>query len=122
MRRRYVRLLASLFLASCVPSAPPSPAAPAPAPKERAAAIAELARPGFILDGAFSQGGVVLGTAPGGTARLPLDEEPVPFGDDGRFLPGFDRDQSETAVLAATLADGTSVSRALPPPPPARTH
>src|SRR3546814_71559 len=113
MRRRYVRLLASLFLASCVPSAPPSPAAPAPAPKERAAAIAELARPGFILDGAFSQGGVVLGTAPGGTARLTLDEGPVPLGDDGRFLPGFDRGQSATAVLVATLVDGRSVRRDL---------
>src|SRR3546814_11870464 len=104
MRRRYVRLLASLFLASCVPSAPPSPAAPAPAPKERAAAIAELARPGFILDGAFSQGG-----APGGTARLTLDEEPVPFGDDGRFLLGFDPHQSPPPLLLAPPLAGHQV-------------
>src|SRR3546814_1725310 len=61
----------------------------------------------------LSQGGVVLGTAPGGTARLTLDEEPVPFGDDGRFLLGFDRDQSATAVHVETLVDGRSVRRDL---------
>lgn len=117
MRRLAGCLLTSLLIASCVSASPP-PVASAPAAIETvtspaAPAQTESARPEFTLDGTFSQGGIVLGTAPSGTTNLSLDGKPVTLGDGGQFLVGFDRDQSATALLVATLADGRSVRRDL---------
>lgn len=73
-------------------------------------AIAQQAMPSrFALAGPTIQGGVVLGTAPVGTAALTLDGTPVTIAPDRRFIIGFDRDAPPTATLVATLADGAIV-------------
>ncbi|WP_422921366.1 M23 family metallopeptidase [Sphingomonas donggukensis] len=67
----------------------------------------------FVLEGAMTQGGVVLGTAPTGTVRLRLDGQDVVVARDGRFLIAFDRDAAPAARLVATRSDGSSVVEAL---------
>lgn len=64
---------------------------------------------GFAYQGALSQGGLVLGTAPAGTSALTLDGEAIPFAPGGRFLIGFGRDHGPSALLEARLADGSAV-------------
>lgn len=64
----------------------------------------------FAYQGAITQGGLVIGTAPGGTSYLTLDGAPVPVARDGRFVIGFDRDAGPIARLVATLADGRQAS------------
>jgi murein DD-endopeptidase MepM/ murein hydrolase activator NlpD len=117
VRRPSGCLILPLLLASCVQTPAPPPAAPpAPAPAEPVLQVEAPVGPeqrDFTFDGAFSQGGVVLGTAPSGTGKLTLDGRPVALGEDGRFILGFDRDQARTALLVAKLADGTSVTREL---------
>lgn len=66
---------------------------------------------GIILDGEAQQGGVLIGTAPAATAELRLDDQPVRFDRDGRFLIAFDRDAKPQARLTARLADGHMVSQ-----------
>ena len=83
-----------------------APAAPVPAaPPQRA--------PRFALQGAAVQGGVMLGTVPYGTTLLALDGVSLPFAPDGRFLIAFDRNAKASALLTATLADGSQVSETL---------
>lgn len=67
----------------------------------------------FVLKGSMIQGGLVLGTAPAGTAVLTLDGAPVPVAPDGAFVIGFDRDAGPVAKLEASSASGETVSRTL---------
>ncbi len=67
----------------------------------------------FLYQGKFLQGGLVLGTAPPGTIAVTLDGAPVRITPDGRFVIAFGRDHAPTAMLVASLADGTSVSEML---------
>jgi len=67
----------------------------------------------FRLQGSLTQGGLVRGTAPAGTATLALDGLAIPIARDGAFVIAFDRDAGPNATLVATLADGRIVSRAL---------
>lgn len=67
----------------------------------------------FALEGQVIQGGLVLGTAPKGTTLLALDRAAVPIAPDGRFVIAFDRDAGPSAVLRATLSNGTIVARTL---------
>jgi murein DD-endopeptidase MepM/ murein hydrolase activator NlpD len=83
-----------------------APAAPAPAPPPQRS-------PRFALQGAAVQGGVMLGTVPYGTTLLALDGASLPFAPDGRFLIAFDRNARASALLTATLADGSQVSETL---------
>jgi murein DD-endopeptidase MepM/ murein hydrolase activator NlpD len=71
------------------------------------------ARPAFQLVGPMTQGGLLVGTAPAGTARLTLDDAAVPLASDGRFLIAFDRDQGAAATLIAELADGSRTAQTL---------
>ena len=67
----------------------------------------------FRWTGTLSQGGLILGTAPAGTRSVALDGKPIALSPDGRFLAGFDRDAGPQAMLAATLADGRTVTQPL---------
>lgn len=60
----------------------------------------------FGLSGMPQQGGLLSGTAPVGTALLLLDNKPVRFAADGRFIIGFGRDATPSATLEARLQDG----------------
>lgn len=73
----------------------------------RPAAAGEIA-----FDGAFQQGSLVRGHAPGATV-VTLDKRPVPVARDGRFLIAFGRDAAPTAMLTATFADGRRLDRRL---------
>ncbi|MET0370833.1 MAG: M23 family metallopeptidase [Sphingobium sp.] len=67
----------------------------------------------FALQGMLSQGGVARGMAPPGTLDLRLDEQPVPFDADRRFIIAFDRDAAPLARLTARLADGRTIAEPL---------
>lgn len=67
----------------------------------------------FALQGPLTQGAAVLGTAPAGTVALWLDDKPVAFDADRRFLIAFDRDAAPRARLRARLADGGVVEQTL---------
>ncbi|MEK7342874.1 MAG: M23 family metallopeptidase [Pseudomonadota bacterium] len=67
----------------------------------------------FRLEGRAVQGGVMLGTAPAGTAALSLGGQPVPMDADGRFLIAFDRDAAPVALLSARTNDGQVIERML---------
>lgn len=67
----------------------------------------------FAFEGAITQGGVAVGTAPHGTARLMFDGRAIALDADGRFLIAFDRDAGPLARVEATLADGRTVTRDL---------
>ncbi|MGF7150708.1 murein DD-endopeptidase MepM/ murein hydrolase activator NlpD [Sphingomonas zeicaulis] len=67
----------------------------------------------FALEGAVSQGGVVLGTAPAGTTALTLDGKPIPLAKDGRFLIAFGRDFGTSAELVATTVAGRTLRQTL---------
>ena len=108
----------TLALAGCV--AAPAPVAappvrtvapprlpPVPPPPERVTPAR------FGLVGSLAQGGLALGQAPAGTARLTLDGKPVPVAGDGRFLIAFDRDAGGAALLVAGLTDGRTLTAPL---------
>jgi len=59
----------------------------------------------FTLDGQFSQGGLLIGTAAPG-AKVRLDGMDVMVGPDGTFALGFGRDSALTALLTVTGPDG----------------
>lgn len=64
------------------------------------------------LEGAFTQGGLVIGrTDPGATVSL--DDRPVRVDPDGVFVFGFHRDAPATAVLTVTAAAGGVERRVL---------
>ena len=116
----------SLFgLAACAqPTAEPQPAPPpvttraaevvqplpAPSPSP---SVATPVRRNFAFEGQLEQGGWIRGTVPTGTARAALGDTPLAFDGDGRFFAAFDRDESASVRLSATLEDGTIVSRDL---------
>ena len=85
--------------------------APQPVPVERA--TQPPARATFSFEGAITQGGLVIGTAPSDTATLTLDGKPITVAPDGRFVIAFDRDGKGEALLVATLANGRAVSERL---------
>lgn len=69
------------------------------------------AAPELSLDGAASQGGLMIGrTAPG--AQVTLDERAIKVGPDGIFVIGFGRDHGPTAVLRVAAA-GETLARPL---------
>ena len=64
------------------------------------------------LDGAFTQGGLVVGaTAPGSSVLF--DGRPVHVSAEGQFLIGFSRDAPPTATLRITAPDGAVEERQL---------
>jgi len=67
----------------------------------------------FRWTGTLSQGGLILGTAPADTRTVTLNGKPITLSPDGRFIAGFDRDAEPQAMLAATLADGRTVTQPL---------
>ena len=99
-----------LALAGCAAPQEASHDAP-PAPRPRAEHPVAPASGGasFSFTGAMSQGGMLVGTAPGGTISLVLDGADVPMSADGRFLIAFGRDHGPDATLIATRADGSTV-------------
>jgi murein DD-endopeptidase MepM/ murein hydrolase activator NlpD len=66
------------------------------------------------LDGEIVQGGLIFGQAPPGS-RVNLDEQALMVSDQGRFVFGFDRDDSTARRLQVTLPDGSSWTRDLTP-------
>ncbi|MGD0192352.1 MAG: M23 family metallopeptidase [Rhizomicrobium sp.] len=85
-----------------------------------ASSAAFLALPAFAapsrlaLSGTMQDGGMVLGkTEP--TAKLTLDGNALYIGSSGDFVFGLGYDQSKSAVLLATFADGTSEARSIVP-------
>ncbi|ARS27952.1 M23 family metallopeptidase [Sphingomonas sp. KC8] len=93
-----LRALSIVMLAGCasrLPAAPP------------AKAVSVCPAAGFNFQGAFQQGGLVLGTAPEGTVSLFLDGQPLRMAKGRSFLLGFGRDHRANAVIEARLADGS---------------
>jgi len=104
-----------LALGSCAsapqrPRVQPAPVTTAQRPIPPAPARPVPARPlSFSYRGSMTQGGLVMGTAPAGTAMLTFDGAAVPVLSDGRFLIAFDRDAGPFSDLVATLDDGRVV-------------
>jgi murein DD-endopeptidase MepM/ murein hydrolase activator NlpD len=67
----------------------------------------------FTYSGELTQGGWIVGQAPGGTVRAWLDQVPVTLDAQGRFFAAFDRDAGAAATLRAELADGRAISSPL---------
>jgi hypothetical protein len=65
----------------------------------------------FVVTGEVTQGGWLLGFAPFGTRALTFNGEAVPFDRDGRFIVAFDRDAQPSAMLAARLDSGRTLTR-----------
>ena len=112
----FVALLGTCTIPAAAPlravAAPSAPALMLPAPPAKPGDVAP--QPGrFQFQGQMVQGGVVIGTAPKGTAMLTFNGASIPLAADGRFVIGFDRDAGPAASLAATLGDGSQVSQAL---------
>lgn len=94
--------------AQAMPRIVAEPLPPTPPPlSQRATEAPEPAD--LALEGALSQGGVVLGTAPAGTTALMLDGNPIPLAADGRFLIAFGRDFGASAELVAATASGRTL-------------
>jgi hypothetical protein len=107
---RVAPLLLSTLAIGCTAAAEPI----APATENVVAAIAPPEAPPpparFTIDGKLMQGGWLLGQAPAGTTRVALDGQPLELDADGRFFVGFDHDAGASAVLTATLANGSTVT------------
>lgn len=84
------------------PATPPPPIGQPIAPPPPQEVPATL----FALSGALTQGTLLTGIAPAGTALLLFDGKPVRFAADGRFILGIDRDAGPAALLEARLQDG----------------
>lgn len=67
----------------------------------------------FVLTGEMTQGGWIVGLAPLGARSLAFNGEELAFDRDGRFFAAFDRDAGPSAMLAARLDSGRTVTRAL---------
>ncbi len=65
------------------------------------------------MDRVPQQGGLVRGTVPLRTQRLVIDNREVGFARDGHFIAGFGRDHTNSVVITAFLADGSTVTDAL---------
>ncbi len=57
---------------------------------------------GIRLEGQFTQGGLVVGSAPAGT-RLTFQKRALPISQDGTFVLGFNRDDASPQTLQVTL-------------------
>lgn len=66
----------------------------------------------LVLEGAFSQGGLVFGTTEP-RARVELNGKPVRVSPDGLFLLGFGREADARAELRVAFANGTETLRRL---------
>ena len=84
------------------PATPPPPPGQPIAPPPPIAATPDL----FALKGEVTQGTLLAGVVPTGTALLLLDGKPVRFAADGRFIVGLNRDAPPTALIEARLQDG----------------
>lgn len=106
---RLLAMGAVAMLASCAPrpALPPPQSLIVPEPPLRGPAPS----PEIAIAEEAVQGAVLVGRAPVGTTTITLDGKAVPLAADGRFLVGFGRDAGPRSVVAATLADGTVVSR-----------
>lgn len=98
-----------LLLAGCAeratvhgPKTPPPPLGQPAVPPPPQTVSADL----FALKGELTQGTLLRGIAPKGTALLLLDGKPVRFAADGAFILGLNRDAPPTALIEARLADG----------------
>ncbi len=92
-------------------AAPPRQAEVQPVP-EAVVPAPEPQRPArLLLSGEAIQGGVMLGTVPGGTRSLIFDGQNVPFDDEGNFIIAFNRDAPPSAMLSANLLDGRTIDR-----------
>lgn len=116
--------LAGIVLGTCFPISQPATAStPSPPASTRPSASSSTPVPNraiappqgsvFRFEGALSQGGIIVGSAPSGTVALLLDGRPVDLAPDGRFLIGFGRDAGSTARLVARLQDGREISENL---------
>lgn len=110
--------MAALLAGSCVGPRAGDPRPPVavvrpipPAPQQRVTLPPAPAR--FAFEGAFAQGGLVLGTAPIGTRGVRLDGEAIELAPDRRFVIAFDRDASPTARVEAELDDGRVITETL---------
>lgn len=105
-------LVALGLLAGCVApkQAEPGPAI-ASAPEVKI--TQEPGRTEFAFEGAITQGGAVIGTAPSGTVEVRFGDAIVPLAADGRFLIAFDRDAAPVATVTARLADGRVIRKSL---------
>ncbi len=100
----------ALGSAGCVSTtAPPPASAPLPPVSAAPKPVANVAPDLFALQGALTQGGLLLGTAPSGTTSLTLDGKPVRLGPGKRFLIGFGREAGVRAVIEAQLANGERI-------------
>lgn len=68
------------------------------------------------LSGQAVQGGLIVGRVPAGV-EIELDGAPLQHADDGYFLVGFGRDETEARRLTVRGPDGRSESRKLKPEP-----
>ncbi|HLY88286.1 MAG TPA: M23 family metallopeptidase [Acetobacteraceae bacterium] len=84
-------------------------APPTPRPRVQLPVAPASGGASFSFAGTMSQGGMLVGTAPGGTISLVLDGADVPIDADGRFLIAFGRDHDPDATLIATRRDGSTV-------------
>lgn len=66
------------------------------------------------LDGEIVQGGLIFGHAPGARS-VSLDDEPLMHSEDGHFVFGFGRDESEAKTLIVDFENGNRWSRSLEP-------
>ena len=102
-----------LILGACVAPRPVPPGPPTPPPvigmPVEPPPPQQVDRAGFALKGEVTQGALLTGTAPTGTALLMLDGKPVRFATDGRFIIGLDRDAPPEALIEARLQDGRLV-------------
>src|SRR5690606_13236674 len=60
---------------------------------------------GIVLDGQFTQGGLVIGQAPAGS-KLRFQQRDLPLSNDGVFVFGFGRDDTSPQTLQVTLPGG----------------
>ena len=97
----------AMAVASCVPAERPQP--PTPPPVSMVRPLETVSPDAFAFQGAMTQGGLLLGTAPAGTLSLTLDGKPVELAPGGRFLIGFGRDAGSRSVIEATLGDGARI-------------
>lgn len=107
MRLRGALLM--LAVAACAaPPPPPPPPPPAPPP-----VVERIVDGSFDFRGSIAQGGLAIGQAPAGALSVTLDGKPTRLDAQRRFLVGFGREATATALVEARLADGTRVRQAL---------
>lgn len=116
-RLRLPALLASLLpvwacqAADAEELADAAPVAESAASVTRAVAYSRARLPEFTYSGQLTQGGWIRGIAPAGAVSVQLGETAVPTAPDGSFFAAFDRDEGASAMLVATMADGSTLER-----------